>query len=81
MRPLQFKPDDLAKLLDERNIATMPELKRALGTNVDRTVFRKLHSLSYRTSYSHGNRYYTLDRIAHFDERGLWSCLSAWFSR
>ena len=81
MRPLRFKPATLAKLLDERKIATMPELKHALGTNVDRTVFRKLHALSYRTSYSHGNRYYTLDRIADFDERGLWSCLSAWFSR
>jgi hypothetical protein len=37
--------------------------------------------LGYRSSYSHGGRYYTLDRIAVFDEGGLWSCREVWFSR
>lgn len=81
MKTTRFQTEDLTKVLDEQKIATMPELKRALGTNVDMTVFRKLRQLSYRTSYSHGGRYYTLDRTAQFDERGLWSCRSAWFSR
>lgn len=77
----RFDARDLARHLDRHKIATMEDLKGALGTNISMTVFRKLRQLSYRTSYSHGNRYYTLDRIADFDERGLWSCLSAWFSR
>jgi hypothetical protein len=32
-------------------------------------------------SYSHGGRYYTLDEVARFDELGLWSYRSVWFSR
>jgi hypothetical protein len=59
----------------------MPELKRALGTEVDVTVFRKLKQLAYRTSYSHRGAYYTLDETAHFDHHGLWSFQSVWFSR
>ena len=59
----------------------MPELKRALGTEVDVTVFRKLKQLAYRTSYSHRGSYYTLDETAHFDQNGLWSFQSVWFSR
>src|SRR5664280_622354 len=59
----------------------MPELKLALGTQVDVTVFRKLKQLAYRTSYSHRGSYYTLDETAHFDQSGLWSFQSVWFSR
>jgi len=77
----QFDAQDLTRFLDTHKIATMDELKGALGTNTAMTVFRKLRPLSYRTSYSHGNRFYTLDRIADFDEHGLWSCRSSWFSR
>ena len=59
----------------------MDDLKQALGTGADATVFRKLAGLDYRTSYSHRGRYYTLDEIARFDELGLWSFRSVWFSR
>jgi hypothetical protein len=59
----------------------MPEMKQALGTAVDRTVFRKLSQLSYRSSYSHRGGFYTLDSIARFDADGLWGCRGAWFSR
>jgi hypothetical protein len=59
----------------------MPELKAALGTDVDVTVFRKLKELGYRTSYSHRGGYYTLGEIARFDARGLWSFHAVWFSR
>ncbi|MBI1875408.1 MAG: hypothetical protein HYS05_16185 [Acidobacteria bacterium] len=58
----------------------MPELKKALGTEVDVTVFRKLKQLAYRTSYSHRGSYYTLDETARFDDNGLWSFNSVWFS-
>ena len=53
--------------------ATISQLKDALGTSADATVFRKLKELSYRTSYSHRGGYYTLDEIARFSELGLWS--------
>src|SRR6266536_4070504 len=81
MRAESFHADDLAKALRRSKIATMPELKRALGTDVDVTVFRKLKQLAYRTSYSHRGSYYTLDETARFDEHGLWSFHSVWFSR
>jgi hypothetical protein len=81
MRPEQYHADDLARLLRQRKIATMVELKQALGTQADATVFRKLAELAYRTSYSHRGRFYTLDEIAAFDELGLWSFRSVWFSR
>jgi len=81
MRPLAFSPDSLRKLLLHDKIATLPDLKRALGTDVDLTVFRKLKELDYLTSYSHGRRFYTLREIARFGTDGLWSCEAAWFSR
>jgi len=81
MRTESFHADDLAKALRHNKIATMPELKKALGTDVDVTVFRKLKQLAYRTSYSHRGSYYTLDETARFDPQGLWSFQSVWFSR
>ncbi|MGH9447652.1 MAG: hypothetical protein ACRD3O_18275 [Terriglobia bacterium] len=81
MRTESFHGDDLARFLHRHNVATMPELKRALGTEVDVTVFRKLKPLAYRTSYSHRGSYYTLDELARFDEHGLWGCRGVWFSR
>jgi hypothetical protein len=81
MRPLSFSPDSLRKLLRHDKIATLPDLKRALGTDVDLTVFRKLKHLDYLTSYSHRGRFYTLREIACFGADGLWPCEPAWFSR
>lgn len=77
----RYHSEDLVRLLQTRRIGTMDELKEALGTTVDVTVFRKLKELHYHTSYSHRGRYYTLDEIAEFDYLGLWSFRSVWFSR
>ncbi len=81
MKTQRYAASDLAEFLRQRQVATMAELKEALGTSVAMTVFRKLRELSYQTSYSHGSRYYTLSEIAQFDENGLWCCRSVWFSR
>jgi hypothetical protein len=81
MRTPSFPSDHLREFLRLQKIATLPELKLALGTTVDITVFRKLKELSYRSSYSHRGRYYTLDEIPQFDPQGLWSCREVWFSR
>jgi hypothetical protein len=53
MRPPAYSSDSARKLLLHDKIATLPDLKRALGTDVDLTVFRKLKELDYLTSYSH----------------------------
>ncbi|MGH8220567.1 MAG: hypothetical protein ACREUT_18690 [Steroidobacteraceae bacterium] len=77
----RFDPDTLRRLFARRQIASLPELKSALGTEVAMTVFRKLAALSYLSSYSHRGAYYTLPGIARFDAQGLWSCRQVWFSR
>src|SRR6267143_46322 len=81
MRPLSYRSDELRALLRPNPIATLDEMKPALGTPVDVTVFRKLKPLDSLTSYSHRGRYYTLREIARFDDHGLWSQADVWFSR
>ncbi len=80
MRPATFSADSLRQFLLRSTTATLPGLKRALGTGVDLTVFRKLKQLNYLTSYSHRGRYYALCESAHFDADGLWSHEAVWFS-
>ena len=81
MRTPSFFADRLREFLRLKKIASLPELKQVLGTTVDTTVFRKLKELSYRSSYSHRGRYYTLTEIPQFDSHGLWSFQEVWFSR
>ena len=81
MRTPQFDADALLPLFRRRRIVTMDEMKATLGTAVDRTVFRKLRAFPYHSSYSHRGKFYTLEALAEFDERGLWNCRGACFSR
>src|SRR3954454_5977851 len=81
MRPLSFDPQALRKHLLHHKIATLPELKDAIGTTTDLTVFRKLKVLDYVSSYTHRGRYYALREVARFDDLGLWSHDAVWFSR
>src|SRR5262245_26000882 len=81
MRPVRFVLQPLLALFRRLRAVTMPEMKAALGTRVDVTVFRKLAMLDYRTSYSHRGAYYTLKSIPRFDAQGLWCGRGAWFSQ
>lgn len=81
MRPVHFVVQPLLDLFKRLRALTMPEMKAALGTRVDMTVFRKLAALDYCTSYSDRGSYYTLNSIARFDAQGLWHARGAWFSR
>jgi hypothetical protein len=81
MRPLSFDPQVLRQHLRRYKIATLPELKSALGTTTDLTVFRKLKLLDYLSSYTHRGRYYALCQTARFDDAGLWNHDAVWFSR
>jgi hypothetical protein len=80
MKKTRYPAKRLVDLFKEQKIASMQELKDALRTNADATVFRKLSELSYLSSYSHRGRYYTLGSIPVFDQWGLWSFRSVWFS-
>jgi hypothetical protein len=81
MRPVQYVLEPLLNLFQRLQAVTMPEMKKALGTQVDVTVFRKLAALGHLTSYSHRGRFYTLPALPQFDEQGLWMGRGAWFSK
>jgi hypothetical protein len=81
MRPAAFSSRALRQHLRQYQIATLDELKSALGTSVGITVFRKLQPLGYLTSYSHRGRYYTLREIVAFNDDGLWFHQAVCFSR
>lgn len=77
----RFSAESIVRLLERRQMVTMDDLKAELGTRVDMTVFRKLQTLDYLSSYSHGGRYYALRARAEFDARGLWTYRGVHFSR
>ena len=74
-------PAPLRSFLQKEKIASLDQLKQALRTTGTMTVFRKLTALGYLSSYSHRGKFYTLKDIAEFDEQGLWSFHSVWFSK
>ena len=81
MRSPSFDAGAIRRFLWRNEIATLSELKKALGTTVGVTCFRKLKELDYLSSYSHRGGYYTLREIARFGADGLWSTKAVWFSR
>jgi hypothetical protein len=81
MNIVRFPVERLQSLFEDQKVVTMPQLKATLGTTVAVTVFRKLSTLPYRSSYSHCGAYYTLDSLAQYDELGLWSYRGIHFSR
>jgi hypothetical protein len=72
---------EIVRILQKQKIVAMEELKNRLGVTAERTLYRKLKLLSYRTSYTHGGSYFTLNEITDFNEDGLWSHDSVWFSQ
>lgn len=81
MRTTKVDVNALQSLLKQQKIATLGELKVALGTEAQATVFRKLSELGYRTSYSHSGHYYALNAVIRFNSQGLWSFDAVRFSR
>lgn len=71
----------LMQFFDQHKVATIDELREALGNPARCTIFRKLGDLQYLSSYSHRGKYYTLKSIARFSEQGLWHFSEIWFSR
>ena len=81
MAKQRFDPDRLRSFLEKERIATLSQLKNALGSTGTMTVFRKLKALGYLSSYSHRGGYYTLLGVPEFDRKGLWSLHSVYFSK
>jgi hypothetical protein len=81
MKKERYHSKELKRLLVKNKMATMVEMKAAMGTTVDATIFRKLRQLCYLRSYSQRGKYYTIPEIARFNEQGLWSCRGVHFSK
>ncbi len=81
MRPEEYHTSRLMEWLEKDRILTLDRIAEALGRPSRITVFRKLAQLGGRASYSHRGRYQTLDRIAEYNENGLWSFRGVHFSR
>ena len=81
MNTTRYHLKALQGFLNYHKIATLDQVKAALGDPARCTVFRKLKELEYLSSYSHRGKYYTLRSIARFNARGLWNWRSVWFSR
>ncbi len=81
MRTTKYQLSLLEEYLERKKIATMADLKAALNTNVNMTIFRKLNELSYYSSYSDKGKYYTLEKNIKFDAQGLWGYQGVFFSK
>jgi len=71
----------LLRLFEKRPVVTLEPLFRTLRTRSRMSVFRRLSTIGYLTSYSHAGRYYTLRDVPHFDQEGLWHHQGVSFSR
>jgi len=71
----------LRSLFHRRAVVELDDLFRTLDTQCHMKVFRRLKEIGYRTSYTHGGRYYTLENIPKFDEKGLWFYQEVGFSK
>ncbi len=71
----------LTRLFQRQSVADLATLSSALKTSSRMSVFRRLSTLEYLSSYSHAGRYYTLRDIPEFDRDGLWQYQGVCFSR
>ena len=62
----------LGRLFRRKPVASLAQLRQALGTRSRTTVFRALSRIGYRTSFSHAGGFYTLASLPEFDRRDLW---------
>ena len=81
MNTTKYQLQALKQFFDKHKIATLDQLREALGNPARCTVFRKMGDLHYLSSYSHRGKYYTLRSIARFTNQGLWNFRSICFSR
>ena len=80
MNTTRVHTKQLLNLFKNKKVVTLSEMKKSLETKSTMTIFRKLKQLNYLSSCSHSGRYYTLKRIAKFNNDGLWFFNSILFS-
>ncbi len=80
-----LSPDGSEKALrsffHKRGSGQLADFFRVLQTGSRMSVFRRLKTLGYHSSFTHGGRYYTLAEVPEFDSWGLWFDRQVGFSR
>ena len=71
----------LQKLFRTRPVVRLADLRQALKRHSRTTILHALQTVGYLTSYTHAGRYYTLEQIPQFDQRGLWHYRQIGFSK
>lgn len=72
--------NELEAVFRREKVLSMARLMDIVGTNSRMTVFRRLKSLPYCSSYSHRGMYYTLTDIPEYDAHGVWVFSGVCFS-
>jgi hypothetical protein len=81
MLPSKESSKVLFKIFRKKYVVRMDELFSVLDTNSRMSVFRRLKTLGYLTSFTDAGRYYTIPDIPKFDTFGLWFYQDVGFSR
>jgi hypothetical protein len=81
MRTDKYSIEPLVEAFKNHIVLSNDSIASILGTRSKMTIFRKLKSLDYCTSYSDAGRFYVLKRFISFDEHGLWSQGEIHFSK
>ena len=71
----------LKRLFRRFPVADLNTLSRTLDTESRMSVFRRLKTFGYFSSYTHAGSFYTLSHIPRFDDYGLWMHQGIGFSK
>ncbi len=71
----------LNKIFRKKHVANIDQLFHVLDTKSRMSVFRRLRSIGYLTSFTDCGRFYTLSNTPKFDTFGLWFYQGVGFSR
>ena len=71
----------LKRFFGKYRIGQLEDLFEVLQTRSRMSVFRRLKSLGYLSSFTHAGRYYTLANFPQFDRWGLWFHRQVGFSK
>jgi hypothetical protein len=79
--PPQESKKALKRFFDRNRVGQLTDLFEVLQTHSRMSVFRRLKSLGYFSSFTHAGRYYTLANLPQFDRWGLWFHHQVGFSK
>jgi hypothetical protein len=71
----------LKRFFGKYRVGQLEDLFQLLQTRSRMSVFRRLKTLGYLSSFTHAGRYYTLANLPEFDRWGLWFHHQVGFSK